>query len=303
MLIEKTPASICKCKFVSGGATGWVYEAAPGIALKYCVRGRLDEFQVENETYDLIERSNPPPCFVLSFLRLPGINFMQMMAESLDARLMRNQRRDFKKRICLEVLRLEPTPKIEQWAVELAGALAWLESLGLVQGDLCPTNLLLDNDDHLKLADFDSAAKMGTRNPGLAPPWARLLGKEGGNLRGGFGLYGAKSEQFAFGSILYNLTRGVEPYEDKGPEAVRLFQNMVFPELSDSRLDILTLRCWRGDFATLADLAKDVALLDGATRAATVTVTDDEYVSKMKETCQQLLQDKFTDLDVETPAG
>lgn len=119
MLFEELPRSLDKCKFVSKGATGWVFEAAPGIAIKYFVRGRLDEFQVENETYDLIERNHPPPLFIRSFLRLPGIDFMQLMVDSLDARLQRNQRRDEQKHVCLEVLRLEPTPKIEQWAAEL----------------------------------------------------------------------------------------------------------------------------------------------------------------------------------------
>lgn len=302
MLFEELPGSIDKCRFVSKGATGWIFEAAPGIAIKYAVRGRLDEFQVENETYDLIERNHPPPYFIRSFLRLPGIHFMQMMVENLDARLQRNQLRDFKKHICLEVLRLEPTPKIEQWAVELSGALAWLESLGLVQGDLRPTNLLLDKDDHLKLADFDSSAKIGTENLGLAPPWSRVLGKESGNLHGTYGLYGAQSEQFAFGSILYNLTHGVEPYEDKGTEAISLWHNMMFPELSSSRLDVLTLRCWRGEFATLADLAEDVANLEGAKWAATANATDDGNMIEMKNCCQKLLYDKFADIEVEIPA-
>ncbi|KID59195.1 uncharacterized protein G6M90_00g066410 [Metarhizium brunneum] len=223
------------------------------------------------------------------------------MVDSLDARLQRNQRRDLQKHVCLEVLRLEPTPKIEQWSAELSRALAWLESLGLVQGDLRPTNLLLDNDDHLKLADFNSSCKIGAENLGLAPPWSRVLGKESGKLLGTYGLYGAQSEKFAFGSILFNLTRGFEPSEDKGAEAINLWHNMVFPELSGSLLDALTLRCWRGDFATLADLAKDVAVLEGAKRAATVTAIDDGYMNKMKRCCRKLLLNKFTGVDVGTP--
>lgn len=124
-----------------------------------------------------------------------------------------------------------------------------------------------------------------------------MLGKESGKSCGTYGLYGAQSEQFAFGSIIYNLTHGFEPYEDKGSEAVELWQDMMLPELSSSRLDVLALRCWRGDFATLADLAKDVAVLEGAQRAATVMTTDDGYMNKMKTCCQKLLHEKLTDLD------
>ncbi|KAK8147129.1 hypothetical protein G3M48_002118 [Beauveria asiatica] len=252
-----------KCKFISVGATGWVFEVSPGIALKYLCTGRLDEFRHESEIYELIERSNPPPHFIQSFLRLPNAHFMEWMPISLDFRLQSNRRQDPKTRKYNEVLHLEPTAKIGQWAAELSCALAWLESLGLVQGDLRPANLLLDRDDHLKLVDFDSCAKIGDRDPGLPPPWSSPKHK----------FYGAGTEQFAFGSILYNMTRGLEPYEDKGPEVIRLFRTMVFPELSDSQLDVLTLRCWRSEFTTLADLAKYCATLEGARSAVTANAT------------------------------
>ncbi|KAM3497739.1 hypothetical protein MY10362_008917 [Beauveria mimosiformis] len=257
-----------KCKFLGKGATGWVFEVAPGITLKYLCTGRDDEFRRENETYELIERSSPPPLFVQSFLRLPYAHFMQSIPDCLDHRLRNNRRQDPKTLKCFEVLRLEPTAKIGQWAAELSSALAWLESLGLVQGDLRPSNILLDreNDDHLKLVDFDSCAKIGDIDPGLPPPWSSPKHR----------FYGAGTEQFAFGSIIYNITRGVEPYEDLGPEIITLFYKMVFPELSNSRLDVLTRRCWSSEFATLADLAKDCATLQGASSAATANATDDE---------------------------
>ena len=48
--------------------------------------------------------------------------------------------------------------------MDLCGAVAWLESLGLVHGDLRPDNLLLDKGDHLKLVDFDCAEEIGTES-------------------------------------------------------------------------------------------------------------------------------------------
>lgn len=130
-------------------------------------------------------------------------------------------------------MHLELAAKIGQWAAELSCALAWLESLGLVQGDLRLANLLLDSDDYLKLVDFNSCAKIGDRDPGLPLPWSSPKHK----------FYGAGTKQFAFGSILYNMTRGLELYEDKGLEVIRLFHTMVFLELSDLQLDVLTLCC------------------------------------------------------------
>ena len=283
-----------KFEFISGGATGWVFEVAPGIALKFLCPGREEEFRRENETYALIERSDPPPPphFIQSFLRLPYAHFMQLMPDSLDSRLRANRRQDPKTLECFEVLRLEPTARIEQWAAELSSALAWLESIELVQGDLRPSNLLLDSEDHMKLVDFDSCAKIGDLDPGLPPPWSSP----------NHHLYGAETEQFGFGSILYNMTHGLEPYEDKGPETVELFRTGVFPELmSDSQLDVLTLRCWRSEFATLADLAEYCATLNGAKLAATTNAINTEYIARMKTTCEELLRTKLADLDKELP--
>ncbi|TQV91723.1 protein kinase domain-containing protein [Cordyceps javanica] len=281
-----------KCKFISVGATGWVFEVSPGIALKYLCTDRQNEFRHEMSIYELIEKSSPPPHFIQSFLRLPYAHFMQRLPTSLDHRLRDNRRQDPKTLKCYEVLRLEPTDKIGRWAVELSHALAWLETLGLVQGDLRPSNLLLDSDDHLKLVDFDGCAKIGDRDPGLPPPWSSPR----------HFYYGAETEQFAFGSILYNITRGIEPYEELGPETITLFRNREFPELSDSQLDVLTFRCWMTEFTTLADLATYCATLEGAGSAVTANVpNDDEYTKKMKKTCEELLCTKLSDLGDELP--
>lgn len=283
-----------KFEFISGGATGWVFEVAPGIALKFLRPGCEEEFRREHNTYALIERSDPspPPHFIQSFVRLPYAHFMQLMPDCLDFRLRANRRQDPKTLKCFEVLRLEPTAKIEQWAAELSSALAWLESIGLVQGDLRPPNLLLDGEDHMKLVDFDSCAKFGDLDPGLPPPWSSPHHRR----------YGAETEQYGFGSILYNVTHGLEPYEDKGPEAVELFRTEVFPELmSDSQLDMLTLRCWRSEFATLADLAEYCATLHGAKSAATTNTINTEYISTMQTTCEELLRTSLADLEKELP--
>ena len=119
--------------------------------------------------------------------------------------------------------------------MELSDAAAWLESLGLLHGDIRPPNLPLDGEYHLKLADFDCVAEIGTSADGSAPPWARVLGPEARSEDGTFGVYGARMEQFAIGSVLYYMTRGYEPYEDedfgqgKGPIVVGRQRCMVFP--------------------------------------------------------------------------
>jgi serine/threonine protein kinase len=82
-----------------------------------------------------------------------------------------------------EVTATAPKYLIRRWLMELCNADAWLESLGYVHGDIRPPNLLLDSQEHLKLADFDYVAPIGTAAELNCPPWARVLGDEAGDRK------------------------------------------------------------------------------------------------------------------------
>ena len=58
----------------------------------------------------------------------------------------------------LRVTKKEPTEAVERWIMELSNAAAWLEALGYAHTDIRPANLIFDDEDHLKLADFDTMA-------------------------------------------------------------------------------------------------------------------------------------------------
>ncbi|KAL2868915.1 uncharacterized protein BJX67DRAFT_379850 [Aspergillus lucknowensis] len=179
--------------------------------------------------------------------------------------------------------------------MELCSAVAWLESLGHVHGDIRPPNLLLDAEDHLKLTDFDSVALIGEPYAGTAPPWARLLGCEAGSDNGTFGMCGAKAEQFAIGSIIYFMTRGYEPYEHEtlaegGPEIVKRLQKMVFPKLDGGDLDRIIEKCWNGSFSSLCVLLEEVKLLGGAIQLPRATSLNREHCDKIQKECVHLIQ-------------
>ncbi len=56
---------------------------------------------------------------------------------------------------------------------QLCSAIAWLESQSYAHGDIRPGNLLLDDKDHLKLADLGSAGKYGSDLVVGKPPYGR----------------------------------------------------------------------------------------------------------------------------------
>lgn len=115
-------------------------------------------------------------------------------------------------------------------------------------GDLRPSNVLLDARNHLKLVGFDSASAIGAAYAGGQVPYARILGKEAAQEdRGSFGYHGARTEQFAIGSIVYIMTRGYELYDDQScrgeQDVVLLLQKKLFPVMSQHKVDMVINIC------------------------------------------------------------
>ena len=253
-------------RLLSMGAAGLVFQVTPQIALKHARIKGSERIEHENRIFELLETNPPCPHIISSFLRLPDHNFLEYMAGgNLEDRLRARQSRGSTGEV-ITVLSLEPTDLVLRWMRELTGATAWLESLGLVHGDIRPANLLLSSENHLKLSDFDSAAKLGDISEGGAPPYARLQGAEAGSGNSTFGLVGARTEQFAIGSVFYYLTRGHEPYEDaqpSGPEVVKKLKNLEFPEVHlDDAKDQVIHKCWHGEFHSMKQLEAEQQLLN-----------------------------------------
>ncbi|KAF6815634.1 protein kinase domain-containing protein [Colletotrichum musicola] len=281
-------------RFLLLGAVGWVWQIDDEIALKFPRHSPSDEFVHEKDIYDTFDRHHQPcPHVLQSFYRTEICLFLQYLpGGSLLDRLQSNQTRE--KHKVISVNRLEDRRLIERWTTELCAASAWLETLGLVHGDLRPANMLLGKQDHLKLADFDSVARIGDTALGSAPPWARLRPE---SASGGFGLYGPETEQFAIGSVVYYMTRGFEPYE--GPEqsdwpagvALDLWKRQKFPEVRpDDALEGLTLSCWRGSFASLRLLQEAAMRLSGSEDVAVAVDWSAERRLDMGEKCKALLE-------------
>ena len=163
-----------------------------------------------------------------------------------------------------KVTNREPQGLVYRWMKELSNAAAWLESIGYAHCDIRPANILLDDEDHLKLADFDRTAKVGDSLEVGTAPFARLLGQEGGVDRGTYGDAGPRTEQFAVGLVFYLLTSGHDPYQDQwlgenhGPKMMDLLQNMIFPSADHSELDTLIQKCWLGGFDSIEILSDEM---------------------------------------------
>jgi serine/threonine protein kinase len=180
------PPQIFKRRFISLGASGWVFQIDQYTAVKFAKTTASSELARESaifDIFDIFENHEPSPHVIQSFLRVSDAIFLPFLSGgSLEDRLHGNQIRDRGKFV--RVVRIEPVELIEQWTIEIAAGSAWIDCLGYVHGDLRPPNLLLDADCHIKLADFGWADKIGTPATGNGPPWARLSGSEAGEEKG-----------------------------------------------------------------------------------------------------------------------
>ncbi|OAQ97374.1 hypothetical protein LLEC1_01598 [Akanthomyces lecanii] len=164
---------------------------------------------------------------------------------------------------------------------------------GLVHDDLRPANMLLDEHDHLHAHRVRQRRSLKLRAParrGRRCTFAELVARA---APAPGGRYDAASEQFAYGSMLYGLVTGAELYEGLGPKAAR---DCEFPPLGETPLERLTVRCWMGGFASLADLGREAATLEGAEAAKDGTRFEDEYVVQAKRRCQRFLEEELTDI-------
>lgn len=163
-----------------------------------------------------------------------------------------------------------------RWMQQLSEAVACLESHGYVHGDINPQNILFDEQDQLKLIDFDYALKIGDDlNVGYEPyVRSRRRGEEGGD----YGVAGPITEQLALGSVFWFMTRGAELYHDiEGPEQVDRLMNAQFPATnSQDEIDCIIHNCWHGKFPSVTALYQQIR---------EVTVFGDEYRARKKE-CQ-----------------
>jgi eukaryotic-like serine/threonine-protein kinase len=151
-----------------------------------------------------------------------------MAMEWVDGRLLRqilNEQRKF------------PTERALNIALQIASALEYIHSHGVVHRDLKPENIMVDANDHIKLIDFGIAANVGSKRltfakftqtmgtPDYISP-EQVKGKRGD----------ARSDIYALGVMLYEMLTGKVPFTGSNAFTImndRLMNNPVPPREID----------------------------------------------------------------------
>ncbi|KAL5772413.1 hypothetical protein ACOSQ2_012337 [Xanthoceras sorbifolium] len=107
-----------------------------------------------------------------------------------------------------------PLQKLIAIALDIAHGMAYIHSQGVIHRDLKPENILIDEEFHLKIADFGIACEE-VYCDALAddPGTYRWMAPEMIKHKS----YGRKVDVYSFGLILWEMVAGTIPYEDMNP--------------------------------------------------------------------------------------
>ncbi|KAG6768391.1 hypothetical protein NC652_019317 [Populus alba x Populus x berolinensis] len=136
--------------------------------------------------------------------------------------------------------------KLMTIALDIARGMEYIHSQGVIHRDLKPENVLIDEEFHLKIADFgiacgDAYCDSLADDPGtyrwMAP---EMIKKKS---------YGRKVDVYSFGLILWEMVAGAIPYEDMTPiqaafAVVNKNSRPVIPRDCPAAMGALIEQCW-----------------------------------------------------------
>ncbi|KAI0075931.1 kinase-like protein [Panus rudis PR-1116 ss-1] len=148
----------------------------------------------------------------------------------------------------------------DRWIQEIAHGIRYLHSEAVIHGDLRGANILIDEDLHVRLADFGlacyvgvSTASLGSRSSGAAR-WAapELMCSESDIVKPTFAC-----DIYSFGSVCVEIYTHRVPYAEcpREPQVIARIQKGIKPlrpdgvtgkRMSDGLWDIIQ-RCWRSE--------------------------------------------------------
>lgn len=189
-----------------------------------------------------------------------------IVLEYIEGKNLRRKIQEFKDEI--------PIDTIINWGKQLADALKYIHSRGVIHRDLKPENILIDSGGTLKIVDFGTALVTGARRltwrhlsesigtPDYMSP-EQIQGKRGGS----------RSDIYALGIMLYELLTGKVPFEGdnwlavmaghvkRNPKRIRKLRRDVSPALEAVVMKAMR-RYPENRYQSADDLLKDIENLD-----------------------------------------
>ncbi|GLT64457.1 hypothetical protein SLA2020_369500 [Shorea laevis] len=139
-----------------------------------------------------------------------------------------------------------PLQKLIAIALDIARGMEYIHSQDVIHRDLKPENVLIDQDFHMKIADFGIACEEAycdslADDPGTYRWMAPEMIKHKS--------YGRRVDVYSFGLILWEMVAGTIPYEDMNPiqaafAVVNKNLRPAIPENCPPAMRALIEQCW-----------------------------------------------------------
>jgi len=171
-----------------------------------------------------------------------------------------------------------PVADAVRLAVEIASGLAFAHSRGIVHADLKPSNVLLDNEGHARIADF-GIARTPQEDATTPQLFATAMYVAPERVEGR--PVTASSDIYGLGLVLYEMLVGHPPFTSKSP-SVLLRDHVVRQPVPPSHLrpslprelDSVVMRCLAKEpglrYLRASDVARALAAFDVSPLAVTV---------------------------------
>jgi serine/threonine protein kinase len=161
--------------------------------------------------------------------------------------------------------RVSPSDRL-RWSIQTAIAISFLHSVDILHGDLKTANILLDEQLNAKLSDY-SCATITTGNLAATAPLPMEEVYETTHKLPGKAI-SIETEVFAFGSTLYEIMTGCQPYHELfSPNLnhrdgiIKLFKENKFPStqgLGDA--GHIISKCWTVGYGSFDEIKEDLIL-------------------------------------------
>ncbi|KAI9835262.1 MAG: hypothetical protein M1819_002406 [Sarea resinae] len=143
------------------------------------------------------------------------------------------------------------THLILQWAIQVAEGLQYMHENAVLQIDIGCHNLLVDPHDDVKFCDFAGSSIDGQEAMVAYDARTRYPHDDEVSIR---------SEIFALGSVLYEISTAQRPHHDKasGDKVQGLFRAGIFPRAERLLLKDHIDKCWAAVYKSVAEVITDL---------------------------------------------
>src|SRR5690349_3598669 len=139
-----------------------------------------------------------------------------------------------------------------RWVEQIASAVAFVHSKGVLHGDISCDNVMLDEGLDAKLGDFAGSSIDGS---------VSLVCYEASHEHPEVGDISIESEIFALGSTFYEVMTGYAPYQGLSESEIACaYREERFPSLASlAAFNEVIRKCWAREYISVDELLVDVS--------------------------------------------